>query len=485
MTAYDIVIGLEVHSQLSTKSKLFCGCKLEFGAEPNTLVCPVCLGMPGVLPVPNRQAIEYAVRLGLATNCEINQNAMWTRKNYFYPDSPKGYQITQQGGTPEYDQPICQKGFLEVTLKNGDVKRIRINRIHMEEDAGKLTHDLSPTESHFDANRCGTPLLEIVTEPDLKSSEEALLYLEKLKQIIEYIEVSDANMEKGNFRCDVNISLRETENDPLGSKVEMKNMNSFSNIEKALHFEIENQTIALDDKQVIEQVTKRYDPNKDVTVPMRSKEAAQDYRYFPEPDLLKINFVDDAFIEKIRATMPELPEARRHRFAGDYNLNEYDSQVLTAEKKIADYFEEVCKGITQYKLAANWIMGEVLRVVKETDSSIDELPVQSHRLAELLKLIEDKVISGKIAKQVFQEMLTSQENPADIVDKKGLKVVADEGAIEKLVLEVIEKNPNQVAEYREGKTKLFGFFMGQIMKASQGKASTDIVTPLLREKLAG
>ncbi len=483
MSNYDVVIGLEVHAQLSTQTKMFCSCPVSFGEEPNRNVCPVCLGMPGVLPVPNEKAVAYAVKLGLATNCEINHQAMWTRKNYFYPDLPKGYQITQQGGSPVYDQPICKNGYLEIQSPERGPVKIGLTRIHMEEDAGKLIHDLSPDESLFDANRCGTPLCEIVSEPDLKSPKEASLFLEKVRQILQYLGISDADMEKGNLRCDVNVSLRKSPDAPFGQKVEMKNMNSFNNIEKALEAEISLQTIQLDRGETVAQVTKRFDPNTGKTVVMRSKEEAEDYRYFPEPDLIRLSSVDDVFIEIQRKTLPELPDARTQRYRENLGLSEYDSDVLTKEKNVSDYFEEVCKKGANAKSAANWVMGEVMRVLNEGGVSIQDIKVSPDYLAELLLCIEKGEISGRIAKQVFQDVLDSGDSPLDIIEKKGLKVVSDSGALEKMVVDVIDKNPKQVEEYRAGKEKVLGFFVGQIMKATQGKADPAALNKILKEKL--
>ena len=480
--AYSIVIGLEVHAQLSTKTKMFCGCKVEFGAEPNTLICPVCLGMPGTLPVPNAKAVEYAIKMGLACGCNIDRQAMWTRKNYFYPDLPKGYQITQQGEVPMYDRPICTDGFLEVDLDDGVRKRIGLKRIHMEEDAGKLIHDLTLVDSLFDANRCGTPLIEIVTLPDLRSPREAYLYLEKLKQILEYLEICDANMERGNLRCDANVSLRKDEFSPLGNRVELKNMNSFHNIEKALEAEIELQTILLDRGETIPQQTKRWDVARGVTVATRTKEEAHDYRYFPEPDLVRIT-VDQQRIDLIQKNLPELPEARRRRYAEEYGIPAYDAAVLTKDKPVSEFFESVCGVTADKKSASNWVMGDVLREVKERNIQVQELKFSAKHLGELINLINDGTISGKIAKTVFAEMLAEGNSPANIVKEKNLVVISDVGAIEKMIKDVLEKNPESVTAYKGGKVKLFGFFVGQVMKLSQGKAGPDQVNELLKKNL--
>ncbi len=479
---YSIVIGLEVHAQLSTRTKMFCGCKVEFGAEPNTLICPVCLGMPGTLPVPNAKAVEYAIKMGLACSSKIDPKAMWTRKNYFYPDLPKGYQITQQGEVPMYDRPICTEGFLEVDMDDGSRKHIGLKRIHMEEDAGKLIHDLTVADSLFDANRCGTPLIEIVTNPDLRSPREAYLYLEKLKQILEYLEICDANMERGNLRCDANVSLRLDENAPFGNRVELKNMNSFHNIEKALEAEIELQTEMLDRGEHILQQTKRWDVNRGVTVPTRIKEDAHDYRYFPEPDLVRINVTEEN-IAAIKKVLPELPEARRRRYVGEYGIPPYDAAVLTQDKPVSEFFERVCAITADKKAASNWVMGDVLRVVKDQNIGVRDLKFTAEHLGELINLINNGTISGKIAKTVFEDMLAEGKAPGQIVKDKNLVVISDSGAIEKLVREVMEKNPDSVAAFKGGKVKLLGFFVGQVMKLSQGKASPDQVNELLKKHL--
>ncbi len=485
--SYSVVIGLEVHAQLATNSKLFCSCKANFGDASNTNVCPVCLGMPGVLPVPNKQAVESAVMMGLALDCDINPRAMWTRKNYFYPDLPKGYQVTQQGGNEIYDQPICKNGHLDISV-DGHQKTIGITRIHMEEDAGKLIHDLTDGDSLFDANRCGTPLLEIVSEPDLRSPAEAKAYLEKIKHILEYLEISDANMEKGNLRCDANVSLRADENAPLGDRVEIKNMNSFTFLEQALYSEIELQTMLLDKGEKIKLETKRWDPAKNSTISMRTKEEADDYRYFPEPDLIRLSMVDESYIQAVKEKLPELPGARKLRFQNEYELSDYDSDVLTSDKKIANYYEDVCKVATNKKSAANWVMEKILREIKNESNETTQdhiMPVKAENLGKLVNLIEDKTISGRIAKEVFDEMVNSDASPTTIVEKKGLKVITDEGALQTIIEDLIKNNPAQVEDYRSGKTKILGFFMGQVMKSTGGKASPDIVSKLLKKSLAG
>jgi aspartyl-tRNA(Asn)/glutamyl-tRNA(Gln) amidotransferase subunit B len=481
---YSVVIGLEVHSQLSTNTKLFCGCRVEFGAEPNTLVCPVCLGFPGTLPVPNARAVESAIMLGLACGTNIDPRPMWTRKNYFYPDLPKGYQITQQGGSPIYDRPICTGGHLDIDLDDGTRKRIGLTRIHMEEDAGKLIHDLTVADSLFDANRCGTPLLEIVSDPDLRTPREAYLYLEKLKQILEYLEISDANMEQGNLRCDANISLRVDENAPFGERVELKNMNSFHNIEKALEAEIALQSAILDAGGVVKRETKRWDVAKGTTVTNRSKEDAQDYRYFPEPDLVRLS-VTTEHIERVRETLPELPEARRHRYIEQYGVPAYDAHVLTREKPISEFYEAACVGVADKKAVSNWVMGDVLRVLKEGNLQISDLKFSPAHVGELVSLIGSGAISGKIAKAVFEHMLAGEGAPTEIVKVRNLSVINDSAAVEAFIRQVMDANQDKVAEYRSGKDKLFGFFVGQVMKASQGKAGPEQVNDLLKTMLAG
>ena len=439
--------------------------------------------MPGAMPVPNRKAVEYAIRLGLALNCEIDLNAMWTRKNYFYPDLPKGYQITQTGGLPVYDHPICKNGWIEVTLEDGTVKRIGITRIHMEEDAGKLVHDMSPTSSHFDANRCGTPLCEIVTEPDIRSPEEAVLALQKIKQILEYTQVSNANMENGNMRCDGNISLRASEDAPFGTRCEIKNLNSFTNLEKALYAEIMLQTVTLDAGREVEQCTKRFDPNANKTIVIRSKEDAHDYKYFPEPDMVRL-VTSPEFVENIRKTLPELPDARRERFVNEYGVTAYDAQVLTIEREVSEWFDSAAKKCKTPKILANWVISELLREVKELEGGLAAVKITPEQLATLVNLIADNTISGKIAKQVFAEMFETGEDPEKIIKEKGLVQVTDVSAIEPIVREVIAANEKQFAEFKSGNApKMKGFFVGQVMKKSGGKANPGLVNQIL-DKLA-
>ncbi len=482
MSKYYPVIGLEIHCQLATRTKMFCSCEVEVNTTPNKHVCPVCLGMPGAMPVPNKKAVEYAIRLGLALNCEIDLNAMWTRKNYFYPDLPKGYQITQTGGLPVYDHPICKNGWLEVTLDDGSVKRVGITRIHMEEDAGKLVHDLSPEGSHFDANRCGTPLCEIVTEPDIRSPQEAVLVLQKIKQILEYTEVSNANMENGNMRCDGNISLRESEEAPFGTRAEIKNLNSFTNLEKALEAEILLQTLTLDANKEVEQCTKRFDVNNNKTIVIRSKEDAHDYKYFPEPDMVRL-VTDPKFVESIKNSLPELPDARRERFVNDYQITAYDAQVLTMERDVSVWFDTAAKQCKNPKILANWVISELLREVKDLENGLSDVKIMPEHLAALVNLIEDNTISGKIAKQVFADMFATGKAPDVIVKEKGLVQITDTSAIESIVSEVVQANQGQFDEFKAGKVALKGFFVGQVMKKSGGKANPGLVNQIL-DKMA-
>jgi len=480
--AYSLVIGLEVHAQLSTRTKLFCGCELSFGEDPNMHTCPVCLGMPGTLPMPNAQAVDYAIRLGLALDCTIDHSALFTRKNYFYPDLPKGYQITQTGGMPLYDRPICNNGKLHI-VGDGVDKTISIVRIHMEEDAGKLLHDRG-SDSLFDANRCGTPLCEIVTGPDMRSIPEAILYLQRLKQIVEYMGVCDGNMEEGNFRCDANVSLRKDDNAPLGNRVELKNMNSFSNIEKAIQHEIIRQAEILDNGGTVVQETRAYDVAKGTTRSLRSKEDAHDYRYFPEPDLVPLH-VTDAQIDKIRQEMPELPEARVKRYVEVLGLPEYDARVITADKSLADWYEGILAKGAAPKQASNWFMGDVLRTLKETGRNIADLPITPAHIASLIERIEDKTISGKIAKDIFLDMAESGKTPDQLIEEKGLRQITDDGPILAAIEQVLSANPKELADYRAGKEKLFGFFVGQSMRATGGKANPGTLNNLLKKALAG
>jgi len=473
---YEAVIGLEVHAQLLTKSKIFCGCSTKFGEKPNSQTCPVCLGMPGVLPVLNKKAIDFAIKTALATNCTVNEHSIFARKNYFYPDLPKNYQISQ------YELPLSVKGYLEVVL-DGNIKKIGITRIHMEEDAGKNLHEGIMDASHVDLNRTGVPLMEIVSEPDMRTPEEAVAYLKKLRDILRYLDVCDGNMEEGSFRCDANISIRPLGQKEFGTKAELKNMNSFKFVQKALEYEIDRQTEMLEEGKKIIQETRLWDTTKGVTISMRSKEEAHDYRYFPEPDLAPL-MVDKKWLEDIRLQLPELPDAKRARFVKDYSLPEYDAELLISTIAMADYFEGCAKLHNQPKIISNWIMGDLARLLNENSFDIKDSPINPQKLTDMLKLMDKGIISGKIAKVVFEEMFKTGKDPEAIVQEKGLVQVTDESEIEKVIDEIIKANPGQLAEYRSGKDKLFGFFVGQVMKESKGKANPAKVNELLKKKLS-
>ncbi|MBX3025266.1 Asp-tRNA(Asn)/Glu-tRNA(Gln) amidotransferase subunit GatB [bacterium] len=480
MTDYEAVIGLEVHAELLTESKIFCGCSAKFGAAPNENTCPLCLALPGVLPVLNRRVVEFAIKAGLATHCAIAPLSRWARKNYFYPDLPKGYQISQ------YELPICLDGRIDIEV-DGTTRPVRLTRIHMEEDTGKNIHDQHGDASLVDYNRCGVPLLEIVSEPDLRTPAEAGAYLRKLRQILQYLEVCDGNMEEGSFRCDANISVRPRGTAAFGTKAEVKNMNSFRAVEKAIEHEIERQIDLVRHGEKVVQETRLWDPDREETRSMRSKESAHDYRYFPDPDLLPLE-VSRQWIADVQATMPELPDARRARFASAYGLPAYDAEVLTARKDIADYFETAVRAGGSAKAVSNWVMGDILRIVRERKLDealvIRDWPVSPAHLAEMLTLIDDDTISGKIAKTVFEQMVATGKAPAAIVAEQGLSQVSDSGAIEAAIAAVLDANADKVAEYRAGKDKLFGFFVGQVMKATQGKANPGKVNELLKQRLA-
>jgi aspartyl-tRNA(Asn)/glutamyl-tRNA(Gln) amidotransferase subunit B len=472
---YEAVIGLEVHAQLLTASKIFCSCSTRFGARPNVQVCPICLGMPGVLPVLNKKALEYAIRAALAANCEISPRSRFARKNYFYPDLPKGYQISQ------YEEPLSKNGWLEIE-SNGSKKKVRIKRIHLEEDAGKLIHEYSRDWSYVDLNRAGVPLLEIVSEPDISSSEEAVSYLKKLRSILMYIGVCDGNMEEGSLRCDANVSIRPRGSEELGTKTEIKNVNSFKFVQKALEYEIRRQISVLESGGKVIQETRLFDSNQGVTFSMRSKEEAHDYRYFPDPDLLPI-VVNKEWVEEIRNSLPELPDERVKRFIEEYKIPAYDAEILTASKEVADYFEECLRHYDKPKTVSNWIMTEVLRELKG-EEGIKAFSVTPEKLAELLRLIDDGTISGKIAKDVFSEMVSTGKRAGDIIAEKGIKQISDLSEIEAIISQVIEKNPNEVSRYRAGQEKLIGFFVGEVMKATHGKANPKLVNEILRKKLS-
>ncbi|MBT5869180.1 MAG: Asp-tRNA(Asn)/Glu-tRNA(Gln) amidotransferase subunit GatB [Nitrospinaceae bacterium] len=475
---YETVIGLEVHVQIDTKTKIFCSCSTAFGSPPNENTCPVCLGMPGVLPVLNKRFLESSMKACLATHCTIEPMNRFARKNYFYPDLPKGYQISQM------ELPLGTKGHINIQI-DGVKKTIGLTRIHMEEDAGKLIHGEnlgSPGKSYVDFNRTGVPLCEVVSEPDMRSSEEARAYLAELKSILEYAEVSDCNMEEGSFRCDANVSIRPVGQKELGTRTELKNLNSFKFVQKAIEFEIARQTKVLEQGDTVKQETRLYDSDRGETFPMRSKEEAHDYRYFPDPDLVPI-LVDSAWVEKIRKTIPELPEQKRERFSSSYGIPEYDTGVLTSSKALANYFEECTALFPHPKTISNWVMGDLLRDLKKEGRDITECPVSPAALIELLKLIESGTISGNIAKGVFEEMYQTQNSATSIVEKKGLKQITDSSAIEKIVEEVLQANPSQVEELKGGKEKVLGFLVGQVMKLSKGKANPGMVNKLIKEKI--
>ncbi|WP_433944077.1 Asp-tRNA(Asn)/Glu-tRNA(Gln) amidotransferase subunit GatB [Paenibacillus sp. SN-8-1] len=472
---YETVIGLEVHVELHTKSKIFCGCSTEFGAPPNTHTCPVCLGHPGVLPVLNRQAVDYAIKAAMALNCEIGDVSKFDRKNYFYPDSPKAYQISQ------FDQPIGLNGYIDIEV-NGTTKRIGITRLHLEEDAGKLTHVDGGYASLVDFNRVGTPLIEIVSEPEISSPEEARAYLEKMRAIMQYCDVSDVKMEEGSLRCDANISLRPHGQKELGTKAELKNMNSFRGVQRGLEYEQFRQAEALDEGEEIVQETRRWDEAQGKTLSMRGKEQAHDYRYFPDPDLVKI-YIDQDWKDRIRATIPELPDARKARYTNDLGLPSYDAEVITSSKPVADLFEESLNYTSDAKSVANWIMGDLLGHLNSTGQELSEVKLTGQGLGEMIGLIEKGTISSKIAKTVFKEMLSSGKLPQTIVEEQGLVQISDEGAILAIVNEVVAENPASVEDYKAGKDKAIGFLVGQVMKRSKGKANPGLVNKLLVDVL--
>lgn len=476
---YEPVIGLEVHAQLLTQSKIFCGCSARFGAEPNHHTCPVCAGFPGVLPVLNKKVVDFAIKAGLATHCQIAPSSRFARKHYFYPDLPKGYQISQ------YELPVCVNGYIDIDV-DGKSRRIRITRIHMEEDAGKNIHDLHGDSSLVDLNRAGVPLLEIVSEPELRAPEEAGSYLRALRAILQYLEICDGNMEEGSFRCDANISVRPEGTGALGTKTELKNLNSFKAVEKALRYEIARHINTLSEGGHLIQETRLWDPDREITRAMRTKEFAHDYRYFPDPDLLPL-VIDENWIHTIRNALPELPDARKTRFITQYALPAYDAALLTSRKDVADFFETAVAIHANAKAIGNWIIGDLFRVVKERRLDeqlyIRSWPVQARHMAELVRLIDDGKISGKIAKTVFDGLLDSNRSPSDIVKAKGLEQLSDAESIEAAVQQVLAANAQQVAQYRAGNQKVFSFLVGQVMKATQGKANPQKVNELLKGKL--
>jgi len=476
MSEWETVIGLEVHVQLATKSKIFSGASTLFGSSPNTQACNIDLGMPGVLPVLNEEVLKMAIKFGLSINANINSPTQFARKNYFYPDLPKGYQISQ------LDNPIVEGGVLEITLKDGSKKKIHITRAHLEEDAGKSLHEDFEGLSGIDLNRAGTPLLEIVSEPDLSSPEEAVAYLKKIHSIIRYLEISDGNMAEGSMRCDANVSLRKRGSKELGTRTETKNVNSFKFVEKAIQHEMKRQIKILESGERVTQETRLYDSQLDETRPMRSKEYANDYRYFPEPDLLPVVLSED-FIKSVKDLMPELSEEKEKRFVKEYKLSDYDANVLSVDPNLSSFFEEVVVRSRNPKLSANWIMGELSAFLNKENLSILETKVDSINLGNLLSRIEDSTISGKIAKEIFEEMWNSKKSPDEIIEEKGLKQVTDSSEIEKVINQVLEQNPSQLEQYKSGKVKLFGFFVGQVMKASKGKANPEQVNKLLEERL--
>ncbi len=472
---WEAVIGLEIHVQLSTKSKLFSGASTNFGALPNTQACNIDLAMPGVLPVLNEEVLKMAIKLGKALNADINSPTSFARKNYFYPDSPKGYQISQM------DKPIVESGYLDIDTENG-VKRIGVTRAHLEEDAGKSLHDDFDGQSGIDLNRAGTPLLEIVSEPEINTPQEAVAYLKSIHSIIRYLEISDGNMAEGSMRCDANVSVRKKDDTKLGTRTETKNVNSFRFVEKAIQYEINRQINELESGNQITQETRLYDSQANTTRPMRSKEFANDYRYFPEPDLLPIN-LEKEFIEEVMATMPEMPTQKKIRFVSEFNLSEYDADLLAADKDLANFFEAVVKVSNSPKLSANWIMGELSAELNNENLSINESKITSNQLGQLILRIEDGTISGKIAKEIFEKLWSSDNEVDEIIQGEGLEQVTDDKEIESMIDKVINNNPEQLEQYRSGKDRLFGFFVGQVMKASQGKANPKQVNDILRKKL--
>jgi aspartyl-tRNA(Asn)/glutamyl-tRNA(Gln) amidotransferase subunit B len=474
-SAYEAVIGLEIHVQLQTKSKLFCSDSTQFGDGDNENVCEVCTAMPGALPVLNRRAIEFSVKTGLALGCEIRRRSVFARKQYFYPDLPKGYQISQ------FDKPLCENGRVEYLL-DGQRKSVSITRAHMEEDAGKSTHH--GDHSLINLNRAGIPLLEIVSGPDMRTSQEAAEYARTVRRIVRYLEVCDGNLEEGSLRCDCNVSVRKRGESRLGTKVEIKNINSFRFIEKAIDFEIQRQIDCLETGEKIHQETRLYDPDKNRTFVMRSKEEAHDYRYFPDPDLLPLT-LKETEIQQLQSELPELPLKRLSRFVEVHKLPEYDASILTQEKDLADYFEEVTRACGNPKASSNWVMTELLRELNDSKRSVQDSPIPAKRLGELIALIDKGTISGKIAKTVFAEMWATGSDPQSIVKEKGLVQITDVSAIEKIIDDILAANPNEVASFRGGKDKLLGFFVGQAMKATKGQASPDVVNEILKMKLKG
>ena len=472
---YEIVIGLEVHAELSTKTKIFCSCPTEFGGEPNTHCCPICMAMPGTLPVLNKKVVEYAIKAGLATNCEIASFSKNDRKNYFYPDLPKAYQISQ------YDMPLCEHGYVEIDV-NGEIKRIRLVRIHIEEDAGKLNHDEYGRGSLVDLNRAGVPLIEIVSEPDLRSVEEVDIYLKKLKSVLEYIEVSDCKMQEGSLRADVNVSVRKKGIKEFGTRTEMKNMSSFRSITRAIEYEAERQIEVIENGGRIEQETLRWDDVSGKTFPMRDKENANDYRYFPEPDLVAIE-ISDKMKEEIRKSLPEMPEKRKIRYMEEFKLPEYDSNILTSSKHLSDLFEEATKICNNPKSVSNWIMSDITRILNEKELDPKEIPFTAKELGELVILIDKGTISSSIAKKVLDELFENPKSPEEIIKEKGWIQISDEDAIKEVVLKILEANPQSIVDYKAGRDRALGFLVGQAMKETKGKANPQMLNKMFLEEL--
>jgi aspartyl-tRNA(Asn)/glutamyl-tRNA(Gln) amidotransferase subunit B len=475
---YEPVIGLEVHVQLATATKIFCGCPANFGAPPNTNVCPVCLALPGALPVLSREAVELAIKGGLSLNCQIRPQSRFARKNYFYPDSPKGYQISQ------YDEPLAEHGYVDIVV-DGVQKRIGVTRVHMEDDAGKSIHDGfkdSARYSYVDLNRCGTPLIEIVSEPDMRSSAEAYAYLSEVKQVLQFVEVSTCDMEKGHLRCDANVSVRLKGAEKFGTKAEVKNLNSFRFLRQALDYEIARQVALLESGGRVVQETRLYNPDLDETFTMRSKEDAHDYRYFPEPDLAPVR-VSEKWLADVKSTMPELPATKRKRFVEEYGLRDYDAEVLTANRPASEYYETVARVSGEPKIAANWVMGDLMALLKAEGKEISVSPVVPELLGDLLKMIVKEEISGKLAKEVFPKMFLSGESASVIMEREGLRQISDTGELDRIIAEVIATNPKQVDQYRGGKATVINFLVGQVMRASRGQANVTVVTTLLKRAL--
>ena len=473
---YEVVIGLEVHAELSTKTKIFCSCPTEFGGEPNTHCCPICMAMPGTLPVLNEKVVEYAVKAGLATNCEISRNSKNDRKNYFYPDLPKSYQISQ------FDKPLCEHGYVEIEDDEGNLKKVRLLRIHIEEDAGKLNHDEFGGGSLVDLNRAGVPLIESVSEPDLRSAGEAERYLKKLKSIFEYIEVSDCKMQEGSFRADVNVSVRKKGDIKFGTRTEMKNMNSFRSIVRAIEYEKNRQIDLIEEGGIVEQTSLRWDDVSGRTFPMRSKEDAQDYRYFPDPDLVAIRLSEE-YIENIKKNLPELPESRKARYMSEYGLSEKDARLITASKYLSDLFEGAKNICENAKLSANWILSDISRILNEKEMEPDQIPFTAEQLGKMIVLIEKGTISSAIGKKVLDELFENPNDPEEIVKSKGWIQISDEGAIKEIVMQVLDANPQSIADFKAGKDKALGFFFFFSMKTTKGKANPQMLNKMFLEEL--